>query len=121
MAAVRGFTMSFSVKLLRRVDLSGGKNGLVLEVRRKKQRLSTDGELVKCCCSEIRGVCGSGRSDEKCDELMFDPNKRPDYWVPIRPFRFSAPDTPIADRIIPSRYRQSPNTLSRSSSDDVSV
>ncbi|KAL3614907.1 hypothetical protein CASFOL_040568 [Castilleja foliolosa] len=28
----------------------------------------------------------------------------------------SRPDTPIADRIIPSRYRQSPTTLSRSSS-----
>ncbi|GFP86944.1 hypothetical protein PHJA_000838200 [Phtheirospermum japonicum] len=86
MAAVRGFTTPFSVKLLRRADLSGGKNGLVLEVRRKKRRLSAAGELVKCCCSEIRGVCGSGRSDEKCDERMFDPNKRTGYRVPVRPF-----------------------------------
>ncbi|KAL3638959.1 Protein EARLY STARVATION 1, chloroplastic [Castilleja foliolosa] len=89
MASVRGFTTPFSVKL-RRADaalLSGGNIGLVLDVRRKKRRLSAAaGKLVQCCCSEIRGACGSVRRDDKCDERMFDPNKRNGHRVPVRPF-----------------------------------
>ncbi|KAL6492974.1 Protein EARLY STARVATION 1, chloroplastic [Orobanche gracilis] len=88
MASVPGFTTPFSVKLLRRADATfvNGKNGVLLEVRRKKRRLLEAGELVKCCCSEIRGVCGSSKSSEKCDERMLDPNKRPSYRVPVIPF-----------------------------------
>ncbi|KAL6506617.1 Protein EARLY STARVATION 1, chloroplastic [Orobanche hederae] len=88
MASVRGFTTPFSVKLLRRADAAfvNGKNGVVLEVRGKKRRLLAADELVKCCCSEIRGVCVSGKSSEKCDERLFDPNKRPSYRVHVIPF-----------------------------------
>ncbi|KAK6118944.1 hypothetical protein DH2020_047323 [Rehmannia glutinosa] len=88
MAAARGFTTPFSVRLLKRTDVAfpSGKNGMVLEVRRKKRRLLAAGELLKCCCSEIRGVCGPGKSAEKSDDRIFDPNKRPSYRDPVLPF-----------------------------------
>ncbi|KAK6131422.1 hypothetical protein DH2020_034825 [Rehmannia glutinosa] len=88
MAAARGFTTPFSVRLLKRTDVAfpSGKNGMVLEVRRKKRRLLAAGELLKCCCSEIRGVCGPGKSAEKSDDRIFDPNKRPSYRDPVMPF-----------------------------------
>ncbi|XP_011101067.1 uncharacterized protein LOC105179169 isoform X1 [Sesamum indicum] len=90
MAAARGFTTPFSVRLLRRADVAllSGKNGVVLEVRRKKRRLLAAGDLVKCCCSEIRGVCGSGKNAQKGEERLFEHNKRPTYRgrVPVMPF-----------------------------------
>lgn len=90
MAAARGFTTPVSVRLLKRADVEflNGKNGLVLEVRRKKRRLLAAGALVKCCCSEIRGVCGSGKNAENCEERRLDPNMRPNYRgrAPVMPF-----------------------------------
>lgn len=83
MVAARGFATPFSVRLPRRADVGflTGKNGAVLEVRRKK-RLLAQGELVTCCCSEIRGVSRSAKSTEK-----FDERKRPNYRgrVPVMP------------------------------------
>ncbi|KAL0438282.1 UNVERIFIED_CONTAM: hypothetical protein Slati_2311200 [Sesamum latifolium] len=90
MAATRGFTTPFSVRLLRRADVAllSGKNGVVLDVRRKKRRLLAAGDLVKCCCSEIRGVCGSGKNAQKGEERLFEHSKRPTYRgrVPVMPF-----------------------------------
>lgn len=91
MAAVRGFTTPFSVRLLSRTEaeIPSGKNGLVLEVRRKKRRLLAVGAVVKCCCSKIRAVCGSGKNAEKYEERILDPNKRPTYQrgrTPAMPF-----------------------------------
>ncbi|KAK4390919.1 hypothetical protein Sango_2155200 [Sesamum angolense] len=90
MAAARGFTTPFSVRMLRRADVAllSGRNGVVLDVRRKKRRLLAAGDLVKCCCSEIRGVCGSGKNAQKGEERLFEHNKRPTYRgrVPVMPF-----------------------------------
>ncbi|GER39998.1 sodium-coupled neutral amino acid transporter 4 [Striga asiatica] len=85
MAAVRGFTAPFTVKLLRRSDaaLVAGKSGLV-ELRRKRRRLPSG--LVKCCCSEIRDVCWSAKGDDNCDERKFDMKKRPAHRVPVMAF-----------------------------------
>lgn len=90
MAVARGFTTPFSVRLLKTpdVEIPSGKNGFVLEVRRKKRRLLAVGAVVKCCCSKIRGVCGSGKNAEKYEERHLDPNKRPNYRgrAPVMPF-----------------------------------
>lgn len=73
MAATRGFTTAFGVKLLRTEEsLLSGKNGMVLEVRGKKKRR----EVVKCCCS---GVRLSAKNAEDCDERLL---RRP----PVMPF-----------------------------------
>ncbi|KAG8378069.1 hypothetical protein BUALT_Bualt08G0099700 [Buddleja alternifolia] len=79
MAAARGFTTPFSVRLLKRGDATS-KNGVVLELRSKKRRLLAARELVKCCCS--------GKSAEKSDERLFDHKNRPNYRSrpPVMPF-----------------------------------
>ncbi|KAL7155621.1 hypothetical protein ABFS83_03G088500 [Erythranthe nasuta] len=110
MAAARGFTTPFSVKLLRNSDLAS-KNGMVLEIPRKKRRLlaAAAGGLVKCCCSEIRGVRRSSKNAEDCDERLFDPNNRPNYRrrVPIMPFasphrsRFASKQEKFSSRCTP--------------------
>ncbi|XP_073290013.1 protein EARLY STARVATION 1, chloroplastic-like isoform X1 [Primulina huaijiensis] len=92
MAAARGFATPINVRLLRRADVAfiNGKNGVVLEVRGKKRRTLVK-EFVKCCCSEIRRVSGSGKSVEKFEDRRFDPNKSSNYRgrAPAMPFASS--------------------------------
>ncbi|KAL8514957.1 hypothetical protein ACS0TY_013877 [Phlomoides rotata] len=82
MAAAR-VTMPLSVRLLKRPDVE-----IPSEVRRKKRRLLAVGAVVKCGCSKIRAVCGSGKNDEKYEERHLDPNMRPNYRgrAPLMPF-----------------------------------
>lgn len=85
MAAARGFTTPLGgVRLSSRADVEilSWQNGMILDVRRKKRRVLA----VKCCCSEIRAVCGSGKNAEECKERILDPNKRPRGRSPVMPF-----------------------------------